>query len=102
MVFFIHYKCKADGNCYYRALGYAYIEKLVVSGASYLKDFRERIIKQDAPYKCKDAISIRVLDGYLKQLYEKHIKEGCEKALKLLFRMMLFSEHFDRVSDLLG
>jgi hypothetical protein len=88
----------ADGNCYYRALGYAYIEKLLTIGPLALKDFRDHIVRKDSYYICDDMSVIRILGGYLNQLYDRHVKKGLEAALKLLLRMIIFSEHFDYVS----
>ena len=88
----------ADGNCYYRALGFGYIEKLVASSPLAIKDFRDHIEKQDGFYKCDNANDAKVLVGHLDQLYDRSIKQGLEPALKLLFKMMIFSEYFDSVS----
>ena len=88
----------ADGNCYYRAVGYAYIEKLLTLGPTYIKDFRERIFKKEGYYRCDDASTVSLLCGHLQQLHEKLLKEGPEKTLQLFFKMMIFSDHFDDVN----
>ena len=79
-------------------MGYAYIEKLLTIGPPALKDFRDLIVKRAYYYKCDDINVIRILGGYLNQLYNRYLTAGFEPSLKLLFRMMVFSEHFDYVS----
>ena len=62
-----------------------------------LRDFRERIMKKEGYYKCEDPAILSIMGGHLQQLMEKLTKEGIDRGLQLLFRMITFSENFDNV-----
>ncbi len=62
-----------------------------------VKDFHDHILKKDGYYGCEDGTIVAIMAGHLQQLHDKLVKEGLEKALQLLFRMMIFSENFDNV-----
>ncbi len=89
----------ADGNCYYRALGYAYLERLLILGAPCIKDLRDHIASKSGYYACEGGPVVPILVGHLHQLYVKLKKEGLERALQLLFKMMIFAGNLDKVSS---
>lgn len=66
-------------------------------GPAYIKDLRERIIKKKDNFRCDDQGIVKILDGHLQQIYDRLINQGLQSGLELLFRMMIFSEHFDIV-----
>ena len=87
----------ADGNCYYRSMMYAYIEKLITVGATAVKAFRDMVANKVGHYKTEDSALVSILSGHLDQLHERLMTRGTDAALQLLLRMITFSEHFDTV-----
>lgn len=92
-------KCRGDGNCYYRAVYYAYMETLILKGPWTLSIF----IHMLQHHKTNELSQIHADDMFTTlttisaQLHSKLVLEGKRKALQHLFQSVLLVPEFDFV-----
>ncbi len=87
-------KVRGDGNCFYRSVGYAYIELLIVHGPEALRDFI-RGLKEPDKYTTlnAEAAEMEILVGCVSELISA--AEARRDTLRKLLGMVLLNECFD-------
>lgn len=92
-------KCRGDGNCYYRAVYYSYLEVLISKGFPQFKLFLDMLRNHDsnALNRIKEEGMFEVLVAVCEQLREKLLVGGVKSALQHLFQSALLVPEFDRV-----
>ena len=102
------FTCIGEGNCYYRAAMYAYVEMLICKGPQYLElfislyfncDYIHSIDENRGLFECRaDSRVVRenLVPG-LTFIHECIGAKGTEAALQSLFCLLNNSSNFDRV-----
>ena len=93
-------RCRGDGNCYYRAIYYTYLEVLISKGLTLFKLFLDMLRHHDSNTlkNIKEDEMFMVLIIVCEQIYEKLLLKGIRSAHQHLFQSALLVPEFDRVS----
>ena len=92
-------KCRGDGNCYYRAVYYAYMETLIFKGAETLFFFIKMLKQHETNglNNIEDNNMFNILINISTQLYHELLVNGKRRALQHLFQSVLLVPEFDFV-----
>ena len=91
--------CVGDGNCYYRAVYYAYLETLISKGEKVMNIFIEMLKnrKYNQLKKIDKEKMFQIIIDVCEQLNAKLIMEGEKKAFQHLFQSVILIPEFDLV-----
>ena len=92
-------RCKGDGNCYYRAVYYVYLETIISRGIKPFRTFIDMIIhhKENQFSKIQMDCMADIIVSICEDIYKDLLLDGKRKAYQKLFQSVLLIPSFDMV-----